>query len=47
MRKVPAYLQMEATECGVVSLGMVMASWGLHVSPEELRDVCGVSRDEG
>ena len=45
MRKVPAYLQMGATECGAVSLGMVMASWGLHVSPEELRDVCGVSRD--
>ena len=45
MRKVPAYLQMEATECGAVSLGMVMSSWGLHVSPEELRDVCGVSRD--
>ena len=45
MRKVPAYLQMEATECGAVSLGMVMASWGLHVAPEELRDLCGVSRD--
>lgn len=43
--KVPAYLQMEVTECGAVSLGMVMASWGLNISPEELRDVCGVSRD--
>ena len=36
---------MEAMECGAVSLGMIMASWGLHASPEELRDVCGVSRD--
>jgi len=42
---VPSIIQMEAAECGVACLAMVLAYYGKWLSLEQLRLDCGVTRD--
>ena len=45
LAKVSTVFQMEATECGAASLGMIMQYYGVYIPLENLRVDTGVSRD--
>ena len=43
--RTPLFQQIQASECGAASLGIVLAHHGCWVSINELRRECGISRD--
>lgn len=44
-RRTPVIPQMHETECGAACLGILLSHYGRHVSTEELRATCRVTRD--
>lgn len=45
IRRTPVFQQIQASECGAASLGIVLAGLGKWVGMNELCKACGVSRD--
>lgn len=45
VHRVPTLFQMESTECGAASLGMILAYYRCYEPLEKLRVACGVSRN--